>query len=59
MFIKAKSILFLKKLQNGTDGVNDIKAFYDSVNAYKIGEFENKGCLLTTPTMSLQTTKTS
>lgn len=46
---KRKTYSVFEKLQNGTDGVNDIKAFfYDSVEIpTKMGEFENKGCLLT------------
>jgi TetR/AcrR family transcriptional repressor of nem operon len=46
---KSKIYSVFKKLQNGTDGVNDIKAFfYDSVEMpTKMGDFNNKGCLLT------------
>lgn len=46
---KSKIYSVFEKLQKGTDGVNDIKAFfYDSVEMpAKMGEFSNKGCLLT------------
>ena len=46
---KSKTASVFEKLQNGTGGINDIKAFfYDSVAMpTKIGEFHNKGCLLT------------
>ena len=46
---KSKINSVFEKLQYGTDGVNDIKAFfYDSVEMpTKMGELDNKGCLLT------------
>lgn len=46
---KSKIYSVFEKLQNGNEGLNDIKVFfYDSVEMpSKIGECENKGCLLT------------
>ncbi|MGO4820024.1 MULTISPECIES: TetR/AcrR family transcriptional regulator [unclassified Flavobacterium] len=44
---KSKVFAIFEKLQNGTDGVNDIKTFfYDSV-AFPATVGEQKGCLLT------------